>query len=94
MKKVYVMTEVNYGELCWECDAIQDIKIFEDEYKALSFFKEKVLDEVNVEDDFVLDEEDDITDLKVGDIIRFFRSYQENWNEYFEIKLEEVEISE
>lgn len=92
MKKVYVVTEINYGELTWECDTIQSMEVFEDEEKALEFFKEKVLDEVKNSNNYVVDEEDDIENIKIGDIIRFFYKYQENWNCYFEIKLEEVEL--
>lgn len=92
MKKVYVITEVNYGEICWENDTIEYMEIFEDEDKALEFYKNKVLEEKNYHDNYVLDNECDIENIEVGDTIRFFYDRQENWDCYFEIKIEEVEL--
>lgn len=95
MESVYVITEINYGDLCVDCEVLEDMEVFKDKDKALERFNCIIKESVSRlcdNDDWVLDNETDIENVKVGDLIRFFHREQDNWSSYFEIQLNEIEI--
>lgn len=97
MESVYVITEVNYGEVCWECDTLERLEIFKDKNKALERFNCIIKERVSRlcdNDDWVLENDTNIENVKVGDLIRFFHREQDNWNSYFEVQLHEVKIQD
>ena len=97
MESVYVITEINYGEVCWDCDALERLEIFKDKNKALERFNCIIKERVNQlcdDNGWVVDNETDIENINVGDTIRFFYDHQENWNSYFEVQLHEVKIQD
>ena len=99
MESVYVITEINYGEVCWECDTLADMEVFKDKDKALERFNYLIKGHIDTQGagtcgTWVLDEEADIENIKVGDTIRFFYGVQDNWDSYFEVQLHEVKIQD
>lgn len=89
MNKVYVLTEINYGDFCLDCDTLQQLKIFSKEEDLINYCKQQINNNLQ---DFHLDNNCNIDDIKVGDVIRFFWNYQDNWQSYFELILSEEEI--
>lgn len=65
----------------------EDVVIVTEDLKTINDKIFKIINQATV-DGFVIDE-----DEGRKDIIRLFFSYQENWNEYFEIIIEEVNTS-
>ena len=99
MESVYVITEINYGDLAVDCDVLEDMEVFKDKDKALTRFKCIIKEHIDTQGagtcgTWVLDEEDDIENIKVGDTIRFFYGVQDNWDSYFEVQLHEVKIQD
>ena len=96
MESVYVITEINYGDLAVDCDVLEDMEVFKDKDKALERFNCIIKEHIDTicTENWVLDEEDDIENINVGDIIRFFYDHQENWNSYFEVQIQEVKIQD
>ena len=86
---MYLVYESNYGELQCECDATTIIGLYETKEQAIEIMKHEV--ETNKEYDFVLDNEDTDIDSSIerGRLTMFYK-YQENWNCYFEIIIEEI----
>ena len=90
---MYLVYESNYGELQCECDATTIIGLYKTKEQAINVMKHEV--ETNKEYDFVLDNEDTDIDSSIerGRLTMFYK-YQENWNCYFEIIIEEIKVSE
>ena len=90
---MYLVYESNYNELQHECDATTIIGLYKTKEQAINVMKHEV--ETNKEYDFVLDNEDTDIDSSIerGRLTMFYK-YQENWNCYFEIIIEEIKVSE
>lgn len=89
MEKVYIVYEMNYGDLILECDAANILGVYKNHGAAIEKVKELIK---NTLDDgyYILDEERN--NIERDNYVRFFYKCQENWNDYFEICIEEKEI--
>lgn len=89
MEKVYIVYEMNYGDLVPECDAANILNVYKNYEAALEKAKELIK---NTLDDgyYILDEERD--NIERDNHVRFFYNHQENWNDYFEICIETKEV--
>jgi hypothetical protein len=79
----------------WEytgIDSINTIEVFKNKENAIKKLKEYVNNDINGEDDWVLDEDCHLNNIDETSIIRVFWKYQENWEAYYEIKIEEMEV--
>lgn len=92
---MYLVYESNYNELQYEGDATTIIGLYKTKEQAINIMKHEV-ENNNKEYDFVLDDEDTDIDSSIekrGCITMFYK-YQENWDCYFEIIIEEIKVSE
>lgn len=89
---MYLVYESNYGELQYEGDATSIIGLYKTKDEALEIVKREV--ENNKEYNFVLDNEDIDSSIEKRGCLTMFYNYQENWNSYFEIIIEEIKVSE
>lgn len=89
---MYLVYESNYGELQYECDATTIIGLYKTKEQAIEVAKREV--ENNKEYNFVVDSEDIDSIFEKRDYLIMFYNYQENWDSYFEIIIEEIKVSE
>lgn len=93
MNKVYIALEENYHLLACEIGASEILGVYDTKDKAL----DKILDDIKIsieEDDYVIDEEDDLEQFKkdkIGCITLFYKE-QENWDYYCEYRIVESEV--
>lgn len=89
---VYVVYEMLYGELIQETgDSANIIGIYEDKDKAIDEINRIYIDS-DINEGYVLDiEKRGMVSNKYG-IWRMFWDYQENWDCFYEIVLEEKEV--
>ena len=83
---VYVVTEINYGEFCIDNDTIETLRVFNDKTKAIKYVENLINCRKKI---FQLDECYD-NQVEIDKVIRFFDTYQDNWNAYFEICVKKV----
>ena len=87
--KVYVVSIINYGELANECGGAEILGVYKTKEQA-KISKNKYI-EGDIADGYLLDE-----DLKGNyeerDIVTMFSGYQENWNCYYELVIDECEV--
>lgn len=88
--KVYVVYESNYGEILSDngFNATDIIGVFFNKNEALKCKMEHI--KIGKENGYIVDEE--IEDINNCNDIIMFREYQENWNCYYEIRIEEREV--
>ena len=84
---MYLVYESLYGELLYECESTIIVGVYDSLEKA----KNKVKELINAEEYYVLDNERN--DLEKDNFVRLFYSYQENWNDYFEIIIKKLELN-
>ena len=84
---MYLVYESLYGELLYECESTTIVGVYDSLEKA----KNKVKELINAEEYYVLDNERN--DLEKDNFVRLFYSYQENWNDYFEIIIKKLELN-
>lgn len=86
---MYLVYESLYGELQQECDATNIIGLYGTKEKALAKVNELIQAEIN-EGQYVLD--CDRNKLEEDNYVRFFYKEQENWNWYYELFIEKLEV--
>lgn len=86
--KVYVVYQCGYDE----SEFMEILGVFQNKGKAKQCYLENVSD--NVEHyNFIYDEECKMESINdKHNMTRLFKGYQENWNNYLEIHIEEQEI--
>lgn len=74
-------------------DSLSNLSIFDSEEKARKEFKNIIEDDIKYYD-WVVDEDYgyNLDNYKIGTIFRVFWKYQENWDNYYEIKIEKMEV--
>lgn len=88
-KLVYLVCCLNYGfEVS---DNLEIIGIYDTKEKARNKFKELVKKEMNSNNNMVLDNECE-NEIEKGNLVRFFFERQENWDDYYEIEIKELEV--
>lgn len=85
---MYLLYESLYGELLYECDSTNIIGLYKDKEQAIK--KAKELIEEDLKNNWVLDNER--KDLETDSYVRLFYNNQENWNNYYEIIIKEIEL--
>ncbi len=88
---MYLLYESYYGELILECGVSTNIiGLFSTKEKAIQ--KAKELIKMNINQNYTLDVERN--NIEEDNYVIMFYNNQENWNCYFEILIEKVELDE
>ena len=80
---MYLVYESLYGDLLQECDSTNIIGLYDSKEKAIN----KVKELIDAEEFYVVDVE---TNLEEKDYVRLFYDHQENWNDFYEIFIQEI----
>ena len=88
--KVYILIQENYNILANENGASYIIGVYKNKNDAIKDLRKEINDDIN-NYDWVLDEIDDIKKFNVDNYgkIRLFYKYQDNWDFYYEISIQE-----
>lgn len=84
---MYLVYEENYGDCLCETDAANIVGLFKTKEKAMEKVKERI--ELGKQEHYVLDEE---ANFEEDNCCYMFWQDQENWNEYYAIILEKIEV--
>jgi ribonucleotide monophosphatase NagD (HAD superfamily) len=92
VEKLYLVYMSNYEEVVRSgADATEILGLYKDKFMAYKVAKEQI-NKVLDEHDWVLDLERDNIDR--DGYVRLFYGHQENWDDYFEISVTELEVQE
>lgn len=86
---MYLVYESLYGILLDECDSTNIIGLYKNKEDAIKKAKENIYIDT-VENDYVLDEERN--DIERDGYVRIFHEEQENWDCYYELFIEKLEV--
>ena len=86
---MYLVYESLYGELLYECDSTYIVGLYDTKEKAINKAKEIIKEDEK--DNWVLD--DERKNIEKDNIVRLFYNNQENWNNYYEIIIKEIELN-
>ena len=86
---MYLLYESLYGDLQQENDVTNIIGLYETKEQAIEKAKKMIENELK-NDSYVLDNER--KDLEVDSYVRFFFNCQENWNCYYEIIIQKLDL--
>lgn len=86
---MYLVYESLYGQLLDECDSTNIIGLYKNKEDAIKKAKENIYNDT-VENDYVLDEERN--DIERDGYVRLFYEDQENWDCYYELFIQEMEV--
>lgn len=94
MNKVYVVYESRFGDLLVDCEATKIIGVYTDIEKARNEVTTTVKDQLFNDNDWVIDENnlDNNNELEFKNYVCMFFNEQENWDCYYEIHIEEMEV--
>lgn len=87
---MYLLYESLYGELLYECDSTNIVGLFSNREKAVEKAKKMIKGQLENDNTYVLDNENN--DIENDNLVRFFFNNQGNWNCYYEIIIEKVEL--
>ena len=85
---MYLLYESLYGELLTDCDSTNIIGLYESKESAIK--KALELIEEDKEYGYILD--DERNNLLEDSYVRLFRDWQENWNCYYEIIIQKLDL--
>jgi hypothetical protein len=86
---MYLVYESLYGELLQECDSTNIIGLYRTKKAALEAAKYNINEDTRC-NNYVLDDEHN--DIERDGYVRLFYNNQENWNDYYEVFVVEVEV--
>lgn len=86
---MYLLYESLYGELLQENDSTNIIGLYDTLEKAIEKAKYNIEQDTKC-NNYVLDNEK--KDIEKDNFVRLFYNNQENWNDYYEIIIEKMEL--
>lgn len=86
---MFLVYESLYGELLQDNDSTNIIGLYDSREKAFKKAQE-IIDRELKEESYILDIERD--NLERDSFVRFFYGWQENWNCFYEIIIEEIGV--
>lgn len=86
---MYLVYESLYGELLQECDSTNIIGLYNTRELALEKAKYLIEEEIRC-NNYVLDKERN--NIEEDNYVRLFYDSQENWNDYYEIIIQEIQV--
>ena len=86
---MYLLYESLYGELLQDNDSTHIIGLYDTKEKAIKKAKELIDKDIKL-NNYILDNERDNIDQ--DSFVRLFWDCQENWNCYYEVIIEKVEV--
>ena len=86
---MYLVYESLYGDLQLECDATNIVGLFKNKADAIKRVNE-IIDSELKNGEYVLD--CDRNKLEEDNYVRFFYKEQENWDCYYELFIEKMEV--
>lgn len=90
--KLYLVYESNYGEIILEgCDSTDIVGIFKTREQA-EMKRQELIEKATLNDGWVLDEQVK-QDYLNKDVVIMFWQEQENWSNYYEIHIKEMEVN-
>lgn len=87
---MYLLYESLYGELLYECDSTNIIGLFSSKEKAIEKAKKMIKEQLENDNTYVLDNEKN--DIENDNLVRFFFNNQDNWNCFYDIIIEKLEL--
>ena len=85
---MYLLFESLYGELLCDCDSTNIVGLYDSKEKAIKKVKDLIVE--NKDYGYVLDEER--KNIEEDGYVRLFRDCQDNWNCYYEIIIQKMEL--
>lgn len=91
--KLYLVYESNYGEIIFleGCDSTNIVGIFKTREQA-EMKRQELIENATLNDGWVLDEQVK-QDYLNKDVVIMFWQEQENWSNYYEIHIKEMEVN-
>ena len=86
---MYLVYESLYGQLLDECDSTNIIGLYRTKEAAMEKVNQMIQSEIN-EGNYVLDR--DRNDIERDGYVRYFWKDQENWDCYYELFIEKMEV--
>lgn len=86
---MYLLYESLYGELLCDCESTLIVGLYKTKEQAINKANELMSQDIQ-EYGYVLDNERD--NLERDSFVRLFRDAQENWNCYYEIIIQKIEL--
>ena len=86
---MYLVYESLYGELLNECDSTNIIGLYGTRELALEKAKYLINEDIRC-NNYILDKENN--DIEENNCVRLFYDHQENWNDYYEIFIQEIQV--
>ena len=86
---MYLLYESLYGDLLQECDSTNIIGLYDTLEKAIEKAKYYIEQDTKC-NNYVLD--DERKNIEEDNFVRLFYNNQENWNDYYEIIIQKIEV--